>query len=239
MMQVGESAVDERAHEIQGERGTLVAAQQELRIGLALLGGEPRPVDVVAPVRGQRHAGPRFGVRGAGLRVLPGESPDANDGLLQALQQHQTHLQQDLQALGDVVGLAVLETLRAITALQQELLAALRTREPGSQAPRSPRIRRAAAGGSTKRPPARARSDRCTSAAGSPRGSASSPGASSSSWRDLDMSRCYTARTQCAKPGRRCPGGASSAGTAECRPPSVTESPHVQSPRHSESPRAR
>jgi hypothetical protein len=42
------------------------------------------------------------------------------------VREHQTHLQQDLETLGDLVGLAVLEALRAIASLQQEALAALR-----------------------------------------------------------------------------------------------------------------
>ena len=37
VMQVGEPAVDQRPHEVQRERGALVAAQQQLRIRLALL----------------------------------------------------------------------------------------------------------------------------------------------------------------------------------------------------------
>ena len=37
-MQVGEAAIDQRAHEIQRQRGALVAAQQQLRIGGARLG---------------------------------------------------------------------------------------------------------------------------------------------------------------------------------------------------------
>ena len=38
MMQVGEPAIDQRAHEIQRQRRALVAAQQQLRIRLARLG---------------------------------------------------------------------------------------------------------------------------------------------------------------------------------------------------------
>ena len=49
------------------------------------------------------------------------------------MQQHKAHLQQDLQLLGDVIGLAVGERLRAVPALQQEGLAALRRRQPLAQ----------------------------------------------------------------------------------------------------------
>ena len=49
------------------------------------------------------------------------------------MQQHQAHLQEDLQLLGDAVGFAVGEGLRAVTALQQEGLAALRGGQPRAQ----------------------------------------------------------------------------------------------------------
>jgi hypothetical protein len=133
MMQVGESAVDQRAHEIQRERGALIAAQQQFRIRFALRGREARPIDVVAAIARQRHAVARFGVGRTRLGVLAGEAADANHRLLQALQQHQAHLQQDLQAPRDVVRFAVLEALGAIAALQQKLLAALRQRELRAQ----------------------------------------------------------------------------------------------------------
>ena len=56
VMQIGEAAVDQRAHEIQGQRRALVAAQQQLRIRLALRRAEARPIDVVAAIGRQRHA---------------------------------------------------------------------------------------------------------------------------------------------------------------------------------------
>jgi hypothetical protein len=37
VVQIGESAVDQGAHEIQGERGALIASQQQQRVGLAFL----------------------------------------------------------------------------------------------------------------------------------------------------------------------------------------------------------
>src|SRR5258706_437246 len=57
----------------------------------------------------------------------------ANLLALHRLQQHQTHLQQDLQLLGNVVGLAVRKTLGAIAPLEQEGLAALRAGETRAQ----------------------------------------------------------------------------------------------------------
>src|SRR3984957_8422488 len=238
-MQAGETPLDDRAHEIEGERSALVAAPQTLRVRLALRGREAGAVDVVAPVRGQRQAVPGFGISGARLGILPGEPPDTNDRLLQSLQQHQAHLQEDLQALGDVVGLAVREALRTIAALKQELLAALRAREPRPQGLDLPgdHERRQAAQGSdyplerdrigvlrllSRRTPLPARRVPVRQLWGL----GHDPG-------------CYTARARRAKPapGRR--GGASRAGTAECGPHASTEVLYVQSPRNARSPRAR
>ena len=53
-MQVGETAVDQRAHEVQRQRRALVTAQHQLGIGLAVGGRERRPVDDVAAVARQR-----------------------------------------------------------------------------------------------------------------------------------------------------------------------------------------
>ncbi len=125
MVQVRETAVDQRPHEVQGERGALVPAQQQLRIRLPFRRAETGTIDIVAAVGGQRHPVAGLGIRRARLGVLTGEPSDPDDGLLHALQQHQAHLQEDLQALGDIVGFAVLEALRAIASLQKKGLAAL------------------------------------------------------------------------------------------------------------------
>src|SRR3984885_397184 len=133
VMQIGEASVDERAHEVERERGAFVAAQQQFWVGLALRRAKARAVDVVAPIARERHAAAGLGVRRTWLGILSGESADADDGLLQPLQQNQAHLQQDLQPPSDVVRLAILEALRAIASLQQKRGAALRPRELGAQ----------------------------------------------------------------------------------------------------------
>ena len=74
----------------------------------------------------QGHAVFAFGVGGARFGVLTGEAANANDGLLGTLDEHKAHLQQDLQLARDRVGFAIGETLRAITALEQEALATCR-----------------------------------------------------------------------------------------------------------------
>ena len=53
MMQIREAAGDQGANEIQCQRRTLIAAQQQFGIGRARLGRELRPVDEIAAVAGQ------------------------------------------------------------------------------------------------------------------------------------------------------------------------------------------
>jgi len=48
MVQVGETAFDQRANEVQRQRGAFIAAQQELRIGRARFRRELGAVDDVA-----------------------------------------------------------------------------------------------------------------------------------------------------------------------------------------------
>ena len=120
MVQVGEAAFHQGADEVQGEGGALVAAQQELRVGRARLGGELRPVDDVAAIGGQANAVARLLAGGARLGVLPGEAADADHGPLRAHHQHQAHLQQHLERVGDAGGRAIHEALGAIAALQHE-----------------------------------------------------------------------------------------------------------------------
>ena len=83
-------------------------------------------VDDVAAVARQRHAVARFGVGRTRLGVLAGEAADAHHRQAQAVHQHQAHLQQHLEPVGDHVRIAVGETLGAVAALQQEALAFLR-----------------------------------------------------------------------------------------------------------------
>ncbi len=125
VMQIGESAVDQRAHEIERQRRALVAAQQQLRIGAARLGGELGPIDDIAAIGRQRHAVARLGIRRARLGILAGHAAHAHHRPLHARQQHQAHLQQHLELLGDAIGFAVGKALGAVTALQQEAFAAL------------------------------------------------------------------------------------------------------------------
>ena len=177
MVQVGEAAVHQRAHEVERQRRALVAAQQQLRIGAARLGGELGAIDQIPAIGRQRHAVARLEVRRARLGVLARHAADAHHRPLHARQQHQAHLQQHLELLGDAIGLALGEALGAVPALQQKALrraAPLPGARAGSRSPTTPRW---AAGAPARRPRARARRDRHSSAAAPPCATASSPDA--------------------------------------------------------------
>jgi hypothetical protein len=124
MVQVGKAAVDQTANEVERQRRALIAAKHELRIGLALLGREADGVDQVTAVARQRDVAPRLDIVGARLGVLAGEAAHANDGLVRSVNQHQAHLEEDLELAGDDAGFAFVESLGAIPALEQEPLPA-------------------------------------------------------------------------------------------------------------------
>src|SRR5687768_13010971 len=62
MMQVGEAAADQCTYKVQREGRALVAAQQQLRIRLAIRRREAGAVDVVAPIARQRDTATCFRV---------------------------------------------------------------------------------------------------------------------------------------------------------------------------------
>ena len=88
--------------------------------GGAACGFERDVVDDVAAIAGQFHAADRLGIGRTRLGVLPGKAPHPDHRRAQAVHQHQAHLQQHLEPVGNRARLAVAEVLRAITALQQE-----------------------------------------------------------------------------------------------------------------------
>ena len=156
VMQVGEAAITQRAHEIQRERRAFITAQQQRGIRFARLGGEFGTVHEIAAERRQRDAVAGLGIGRTRLGVLAGHAADADDGLLESVQQHEAHLQQDLELLGDLVGLALLESLGAVASHEQELAADLRFGEPFAQLFDFPRH--------DQRRQARQRCDRCSRA---------------------------------------------------------------------------
>ncbi len=118
MMDVGKPAVDERTDEVERQRGVLVAADEELRVGRACLGRELGAVDEVAEVRGQRHGRAvdvdRFGRARAGLGILARKAPDTDDRLAPAVNEDEGHLEEDLELPGDRVGARVGERFGAV-----------------------------------------------------------------------------------------------------------------------------
>jgi len=126
VVQVREAAVDQGAYEIQCQCRAFIPAQQQLGIRLALGRRKARTVDEVAAIAGQGQAVPGLGVGGTRLGVLAGKAAHANHRLLHSVQEHQAHLQQDLELAGDLTRIAVGEGLGAIPALQQEPFTPLR-----------------------------------------------------------------------------------------------------------------
>jgi hypothetical protein len=124
MMEVGEAAVDERSDEVEREGGPLVAAQQQHRIRHSIGLGELDAVDDVAAVAGQADAIPGFDVRRTRLGVLAGEPTHPNDPPLRPVDEHERHLEEDLQLAGDDAALAFIEALGAVASLEEEAITA-------------------------------------------------------------------------------------------------------------------
>ena len=97
-----------------------------LRIRYARRLGEGRRVDHVTAIAWQCHPIAGFGIGRAWLGVLACEAAHADHRRAHAVNQHQAHLQQHLEPVGDRARLTVGEVLRTVTALQQEALALLR-----------------------------------------------------------------------------------------------------------------
>ncbi len=129
MMQVSKASLDQRANEIQRQRRAFVGAQQELRVGCALGLGKSGAVHQISAIAREGDAGPGFDVVRARLGILTGEASHADYWLAAALHQHQAHLQQNFQFVGDGVGGAIVKLLCAITTLQEEPLALRRLGE--------------------------------------------------------------------------------------------------------------
>src|SRR5256714_4924767 len=126
MMQVGKTALNQRANEIDRQRRTLIGAQQQRRVWSSLLLGESSAIDHIAAITGQRLPIPSLRISGARLCILARDPPDSGYPLPGSLDEHQAHLQKYFQFPGDGLGITIFETLGAITPLQQETFAARR-----------------------------------------------------------------------------------------------------------------
>ncbi len=104
VVQVGETAVDQRADEVHRHRRTRVRLDHATRIGPARCERELRRVDHVAAIAGQRDLADGLAVGRTRLGVLAGEPAHAHHRLAHAVHEHQAHLQQHLEAVGDDIG---------------------------------------------------------------------------------------------------------------------------------------
>jgi hypothetical protein len=127
VVDVGEAAVEQRADEVERHRRVLVAADHQVRVGPAGVGVEVGAVDQVAEVAGQFHfdstSAPStpFSVGlDRGLAYCPANRPTRVTGRLQPVDEHQAHLEQDLELVRDGLGPAVIERLGAVAPLQDE-----------------------------------------------------------------------------------------------------------------------
>jgi hypothetical protein len=120
MVEVGETAFHERADEVEGEGGAFVRAEEEARIRIAFDGGEAGGVDEVAAEGGEALAIARFEIFGAGFGVLASDAADTDDGFLTAVDEHKAHLEEDLELVGNLGGVAIGKAFGAIAPLQEE-----------------------------------------------------------------------------------------------------------------------
>ena len=121
---IHETAAHQGADEVERQAGPLVAAQHQLWIGSAGGCGKLGRVDQVPAIARQRDALAGFKFIGARLGVLAGEAAHPDHAPLAAQRQHQAHLQQDLELVGDGARVAMIVALGAVAALQQEAFAA-------------------------------------------------------------------------------------------------------------------
>src|SRR5262245_17614130 len=96
-MQISKPTFNQRANEIDGQRGALISPEQQRRIGSSLSQREARSIDHVAPISGKRKAVPSFFFSRAWFGVLAGDPPDADDPFPGSLHQNQAHLQKNFQ----------------------------------------------------------------------------------------------------------------------------------------------
>jgi hypothetical protein len=93
-----------------------------LRLGRTIRFGETFAVHQVSPIAGQSGGLAGFELLRARLGVLSSEPSHTDHWLVAAVNQDQTHLQQDFQLVGDGIGGAIFKLLGAIAALQKKSL---------------------------------------------------------------------------------------------------------------------
>ena len=111
----------------------VVQRQKALRIGLARLGGELEGVHRIAAVARQRHAVTSLPIGGSRLGVLARDAADLDDRQRRAVREHDRHLQQRLNLQAHVIRRRLGEGLGAVSAHQDEGLAAGSRTHPRAQ----------------------------------------------------------------------------------------------------------
>src|SRR5919106_3993813 len=122
MMQIGKATLDQRANKVQSKRRPFVTAQQELRINGALRVSKPRGVDDAPAVSWQSNAVTGFGFARARLGILTGKSTNTDHSPPATIDQYETHLQQDLELVGNDRRFAIIQTFAAVASLQKKTL---------------------------------------------------------------------------------------------------------------------
>src|SRR5262249_4754671 len=117
------------ADEVQRRRRMQIARDEEVRVRRARRAVERRSVDEITEVAGKLDAIARFRRLRARLRILTCEPPNTDDRALHAPDEHDRHLDEDLQLGRDLFPLAVVQRLGAVAALEEETLALLRLRD--------------------------------------------------------------------------------------------------------------
>ena len=130
---VGKAALGERANEIERCCRRVVPVDHAVGVGSARLRREVIPVDNVASVSGKRHAIACFGVARTRLGELPCHTSHLDDGHLRGIRQNDSHLQNRLDAVANLVGGCSGKGLGTIAALKQKCVPSSRVGEPGAQ----------------------------------------------------------------------------------------------------------
>ena len=133
LTQVRVAALREGADQVQRRGRVVIQRQEALRVRLTRLGGELEGVYGVATVAGQSDAVARFHIRRTRLGVLAGDTADLDDRQRGTVRQDDRHLQQRLNLQAHVVSRRLGEGLGAVSAHQDEGLAAGSRTHPRAQ----------------------------------------------------------------------------------------------------------
>ena len=121
--QVCEAALGEGANQVQGGGAGVVAAQHALGVVHACFGGEVEAVDSLTAEGGQGDVAAGFHVCGARLGELTRHAAHLHHGHGRAVGEHCGHLQDGLNAAGNLVGGCAREGFCTVAALQEECAA--------------------------------------------------------------------------------------------------------------------